>query len=48
MNDPIIEEVWRAKEAVAEKAPGDMRALAARIKETAAKLRESARKSSQK
>lgn len=46
MKDPILEEVWKAKELAAAESKGDMRILVRQIRERVARLRKSSRKHS--
>jgi hypothetical protein len=48
MKDPILEEVWKAKELVSQSSRGDIRSLATYIKKEAAKARKVAQKSFRK
>mgnify|MGYP005858200107 CR=1 FL=1 len=48
MKDPILEEVWKAKEHISKSSGNDMRLLATHIKKEAAKARKAAQKSLQK
>jgi len=48
MKDPILEEVWKAKEIASAESKGDMRALVRQIKERAAEIRTLRLKRSQK
>lgn len=48
MKDPILEEVWKAKELISKSSGSDMRLLAIHIKKEAAKARKVGQKSLQK